>query len=90
MARTNINLRTDSDIKIQAGQIFESLGLDMSTAINLFLRQTVKCNNLPFVIGIQASETAVRPPFQFDCMAGKISISDDFDESLEDFKEYME
>ncbi|MDR1321760.1 MAG: type II toxin-antitoxin system RelB/DinJ family antitoxin [Gracilibacteraceae bacterium] len=91
MSTANINLRTDSEIKAQAGQIFESLGLDMSTAINLFLRQTVKCNNLPFVIGTQAMEdAAVRPPFQFGCMAGKISISDDFDEPLEDFKEYME
>jgi DNA-damage-inducible protein J len=90
MATANINLRTDSEIKTRAGQIFEALGLDMSTAINLFLRQTVKCNNLPFVVGTQATGEAVRPPFQFGCMAGKIALSEDFDEPLEDFREYME
>jgi len=32
----------------------------------------------------------VRPPFAFGCMKGKVWMSDDFDEPLEDFKEYME
>ena len=38
MATTNINIRTDSEIKAQAQAIFASLGLDMTTAVNLFLR----------------------------------------------------
>ena len=50
MATTNINIRTDSDIKAQAQAIFASLGLDMTTAVNLFLRQTVRQNDLPFVL----------------------------------------
>ena len=92
MAATNINIRTDSELKERACQIFDSIGLDMSTAINMFLRQTVKCDNLPFIIGVQATEEnkAVRPPFKFGCMKGKIKMSDDFDEPLDDFKEYME
>ena len=32
---------------------------------------------------------AVRPPFEFGSMAGKIRMSDDFDAPLEDFREYM-
>jgi len=51
MATANINVRTDAELKMQAQQIFESIGLDLSTAVNLFLKQTVKANNLPFVIG---------------------------------------
>ena len=33
---------------------------------------------------------AVRPPFEYGCMAGLILMSDDFDAPLEDFKEYMD
>jgi len=50
MSSTNINIRTDSETKTRAQQIFASLGLDMTTAVNLFLRQTVRMNDIPFVI----------------------------------------
>ena len=35
---TNMNIRTNQSIKRQAQQIFTELGLDMSTAVNIFLR----------------------------------------------------
>ena len=45
MASANINVRTDAVVKAQAQQIFESIGLDLSTAVNLFLKQTIRANN---------------------------------------------
>jgi len=33
---------------------------------------------------------AVRPPFEYGSMSGKMWMADDFDAPLEDFKEYME
>ncbi len=48
MASTNINIRTDSTIKTQAEEIFEAFGLNMSTAINMFLRQTIREKGIPF------------------------------------------
>lgn len=48
MATTNINIRTEATIKAQAESIFEALGLNMSTAINMFLRQTIRENGIPF------------------------------------------
>jgi DNA-damage-inducible protein J len=92
MATADINVSTDSDLKDRAGRVFDSLGLDMSTAINIFLRQTVKCGNLPFVIDVQAPEEnkAVRGPFKFGSLTGAFEMSPDFDEPLEDFKDYME
>ena len=48
MATTNINIRTDAAVKAQAEQIFEAFGLNMSTAINMFLRQTIRENGIPF------------------------------------------
>ena len=44
----NISIRVPDDIKKQAADVFAELGLDMSTAINLFLRQSIRQNGLPF------------------------------------------
>ena len=48
MASTNLNVRTDSDVKEAAERIFEALGLNMTTAVNIFLRQTIRENGIPF------------------------------------------
>ena len=48
MATTNLNIRTDKDIKEQADRIFSELGLNMTTAINMFLRTAIRENGIPF------------------------------------------
>lgn len=48
MATTNLNIRTDKEIKDQADRIFFELGLNMTTAINMFLRTTIRENGIPF------------------------------------------
>ena len=41
MATTNLNIRTDKAIKDQAEEIFNELGLNMTTAVNMFLRTAI-------------------------------------------------
>ena len=48
MATTNLNIRIDKNIKYQAEEIFNELGLNMTTAINLFLRTTIREHGIPF------------------------------------------
>lgn len=48
MATTNLNIRTDKDIKEQAEAIFNELGLNMTTAINMFLRTAIREHGIPF------------------------------------------
>ena len=48
MATTNLNIRTDKAVKDQAERIFSELGLNMTTAINMFLRTTIRENGIPF------------------------------------------
>ena len=48
MATTNLNIRTDKDIKDQAELIFNELGLNLTTAINMFLRTAIRENGIPF------------------------------------------
>ncbi len=45
---TTLNVRIDEKIKAQAGKTLSNLGLDMSSAIKLFLHQVVTENGLPF------------------------------------------
>ena len=48
MSATNLNIRTDKEIKNQAEEIFNELGLNMTTAINMFLRTVVREYGIPF------------------------------------------
>ena len=43
-----INIQVDSNVKKDATMVLTDLGLSMSSAINLFLKQVVKKNGLPF------------------------------------------
>ena len=47
---TTINFRVDEGLKTQANALFEELGLDMTTALTLFLRQSVAHGGIPFAI----------------------------------------
>jgi len=48
MPTTNLNVRIDADLKKQSEEIFNELGLNMSTALTVFLRQTVRSRGIPF------------------------------------------
>ena len=60
---TNLNIRTDRDIKDQAELIFNELGLSMTTAINMFLRTTIREHGIPFPLKLdvpnEATATAI-------------------------------
>ncbi|MDF7664477.1 type II toxin-antitoxin system RelB/DinJ family antitoxin [Bifidobacterium sp. ESL0763] len=59
MATTTVSFRTDKDVKDQAKELFASLGMDLSTAINVFLRQSIRDNAIPFrITGDDASARA--------------------------------
>ena len=47
---TPTQIKIDADIKKQANELFKSIGLDMSTAVNLFLYQCVLRGGLPFKV----------------------------------------
>lgn len=45
---TNVTIRIDSDIKRECEGIYGDLGLNLSTAINVFLRKSIKAGGFPF------------------------------------------
>lgn len=50
MATTNISIRMDSDLKAQAEALFSELGMNLSTAFNVFVRQSLRDGGIPFEI----------------------------------------
>ena len=50
MATTNINVRVDSTLKQEAEALFNDLGLNMSSAINMFLRSAINHDGIPFEV----------------------------------------
>ena len=44
----NVNVRIDADIKKNAEKVFMNLGLSASTAINMFYKQVIRTNSIPF------------------------------------------
>jgi DNA-damage-inducible protein J len=45
---TTLNIRIDQNIKTKANKTLSAMGLDMSTAVKLFLNQVITENGLPF------------------------------------------
>lgn len=52
MPTTNVTIRMDKDLKVQADELFSALGLNMSTAIGVFCRQAVRLGKIPFEIAV--------------------------------------
>lgn len=50
MSNINVTIRMDEDLKKQADTLFNELGLNLSTAFNVFVRQAVREQAIPFVI----------------------------------------
>lgn len=50
MATTVLQTRVDTETKLEAESLFDSLGLDITTAIRLFLRQSINQQKIPFDI----------------------------------------
>ena len=48
MATTNLNIRIDKAVKDQAEEIFNELGMNMTTAVNMFLRTAIREHGIPF------------------------------------------
>jgi DNA-damage-inducible protein J len=49
---TNISIRMDSDLKAKADALFAELGMNLSTAFNIFVRQSLREGRIPFDISL--------------------------------------
>ena len=60
MSTTNLNIRTDKDVKEKAEKIFNELGLNMTSAVNIFLRTAIHERGIPFELKLDVpNETTI-------------------------------
>lgn len=57
MANTSMNIRMDSEVKKKAEALFGEIGMNMTTAINIFLKQAIRENGIPFELKINRPNT---------------------------------
>ena len=75
MATVNMSIRMDKELKKQADAMLSDMGLNMTTAMNIFLRQVVRQGRIPFEIAtdIPNSETLAAIQEVDDMLNGKIN-----------------
>ena len=50
MESTNLTIRIDKDLKAKAEELFSDLGLSLSAAFNIFIKQALREQGIPFTI----------------------------------------
>jgi DNA-damage-inducible protein J len=70
----NLSIRMERELKEQAESLFSELGMNMTTALNIFVRQSVRQGKIPFEISLNIpnAETAAALREIRDMRGGKI------------------
>lgn len=69
MANVNVTIRMDSDLKKQADELFNELGMSLTTAITIFTKQAVREQKIPFDICLNVpNEETIKALNEFDKM----------------------
>lgn len=85
---SNVSFRIETSLKNQADTLFASLGLNMTTAFNMFLRQSVREGRIPFdvTIDVPNSETIAAIIETMQLVNNKKAKAYDVDEALKELK----
>lgn len=84
---SNINIRMDAELKAAAEELFSELGMNISTAFNIFVRQALREGGIPFIISKgQFNQETVLAMREADRIAKDPNIKGyhDVDEMFED------
>lgn len=52
LAMTQMNIRIDETVKAKAEALFDDLGLNMTTAVNMFIKAALRENRIPFALKV--------------------------------------
>ena len=86
---TNISIRMDADLKAQADALFAELGMNLSTAFNIFVRQSLREGRIPFDISLNyPNERTIAAMLEAERIAKDPSVKGytDLDEMFADLK----
>lgn len=60
MAQTSMTVRIDNKQKAMFDQLCEQFGMSANTAINIFVRQVIRCRRIPFTIAAPEKDDELR------------------------------
>lgn len=86
---TNISIRMDTELKAQADALFAELGMNLSTAFNIFVRQSLREGKIPFDIALnQPNKETIAAMLEAERIAKDPSIKHytDVEEALRELK----
>ena len=84
---TNISIRMDKDVKAQAEAFFSELGMNLTTAFNIFVRQSLREGKIPFEISVnQPNSETIAAMLEAERIAKDPSVNgyNDLDELFAD------
>ena len=87
-ATTNVSIRMDVDLKKQAEELFSDLGLNMTVAMTMFLRQAVRSQGIPFEVSRVPNAETVAAMLEAERIATDPNVKGytDLDELFRDLK----
>ena len=85
---TNVSIRMDVDLKKQAEELFSDLGLNMTVAMTMFLRQAVRSQGIPFEVTRVPNAETVAAMMEADRIAHDPNVKGytNLDELFKDLK----
>ena len=86
---TNFSVRMDSDIKKQCERLYNELGINLTTAINVFLRQSLRVGGFPFDVRLdQPNKEMLAAMLEAERLAHDPSVKhySDVEEALQELK----
>lgn len=87
---TNISIRMDAELKAQADALFAELGMNISTAFNIFVRQSLREGGLPFNVTLnQPNKETIAAMLEAERIAKDASVKGytDLNQLFTDLKE---
>lgn len=87
---TNFSVRMDRDIKKQCEELYGELGINLTTAINVFLRQSIRAGGFPFDVRLERpNRETVAAMREAERIVGDSSVKrySDVEEALKALKE---
>jgi len=85
---TNVSIRMDVGIKKQAEELFADLGLNMTTALTMFLKQAIRTQGIPFEITRVPNSETLAAMLEAEKIANDPTVKgyNDLDELFKDLK----
>ena len=80
----------DEATKQQFDHVCEVIGISPSNALGLFIQNVINGNGIPLEKDVRSKKSKRTREEMFGSARGRFNIPDDFNDPLEDFKEYME